>query len=108
MLPRQHEWRDVPPLDDLHSWLGIPLVAAGHVLGILVARCKAAVSVYDRTSPPCEIAWLFPQPSQFKTPEFMSAQKSTAAELEARLQELRETQKALEHVEKKPLRFDQD
>jgi PAS domain S-box-containing protein len=29
------EWRDIQPLDHLKSWLGIPLVAAGRVLGIL-------------------------------------------------------------------------
>jgi PAS domain S-box-containing protein len=31
----QSEWRDIRPLDHLKSWLGIPLVAAGRVLGIL-------------------------------------------------------------------------
>jgi GAF domain-containing protein len=29
------EWRNASPLDQLQSWLGIPLVAAGQVLGIL-------------------------------------------------------------------------
>jgi len=31
----QSGWRDMQPLDHLKSWLGIPLVAAGRVLGIL-------------------------------------------------------------------------
>jgi PAS domain S-box-containing protein len=31
----QPEWRDIQPLDHLKSWLGVPLVAAGRVLGIL-------------------------------------------------------------------------
>lgn len=31
----QSEWRDIQPLDHLKSWLGVPLVAAGRVLGIL-------------------------------------------------------------------------
>jgi GAF domain-containing protein len=34
-LVEESEWRDAPPLDHLRSWLGVPLVAAGHVLGIL-------------------------------------------------------------------------
>lgn len=34
-IAMQSEWRDIQPLDHLKSWLGIPLVAAGRVLGIL-------------------------------------------------------------------------
>ncbi len=36
----QPEWRDIVPLDQLRSWLGIPLVAAGQVLGILSLGAK--------------------------------------------------------------------
>jgi GAF domain-containing protein len=31
----QSEWRNIQPLDHLKSWLGIPLIGAGCVLGIL-------------------------------------------------------------------------
>jgi PAS domain S-box-containing protein len=34
-VAKQSEWRDIPPLNGIHSWLGIPLVAGGCVLGIL-------------------------------------------------------------------------
>jgi PAS domain S-box-containing protein len=32
---RHSEWRDVVPLERLQSWMGVPLIAGGHVLGIL-------------------------------------------------------------------------
>jgi PAS domain S-box-containing protein len=38
----QHsEWREIQPLDGAHSWLGVPLVAGGRVLGILSLGAKA-------------------------------------------------------------------
>lgn len=89
---KQSEWREIQPLDGVHSWLGVPLVAGGHVLGILSLGAKT--------------------PSVF-TPEHMRLAKSLAvsaavaiqnarvheraeiyaAELGARLAELHETQK---------------
>src|SRR6202047_1960209 len=38
---RETEWRGVQPLDRIESWLGVPLVAAGIVLGILSLRAPA-------------------------------------------------------------------
>lgn len=35
------EWREVQPLNGAQSWLGVPLVAGGHVLGILSLGAKA-------------------------------------------------------------------
>jgi len=35
------EWREIQPLDSARSWLGIPLVAGGHTLGILSLGAKA-------------------------------------------------------------------
>jgi PAS domain S-box-containing protein len=35
------EWREIQPLDGAKSWLGVPLVAGGHVLGILSLGAKA-------------------------------------------------------------------
>jgi PAS domain S-box-containing protein len=34
------DWRDAPPLDCLQSWMGIPLIAGGFVLGILSLGAK--------------------------------------------------------------------
>ena len=35
------EWREIQPLNGAHSWLGVPLVAGGHVLGILSLGANA-------------------------------------------------------------------
>jgi PAS domain S-box-containing protein len=40
-VTKQSEWRQIQPLDGVHSWLGVPLVAGGHVLGILSLGAKA-------------------------------------------------------------------
>src|SRR5262249_43170712 len=32
---KETEWREAPPFDRMRSWLGIPLIAAGHVIGVL-------------------------------------------------------------------------
>jgi PAS domain S-box-containing protein len=34
-VAKQSEWRQIQALDGAHSWLGVPLIAGGHVLGIL-------------------------------------------------------------------------
>jgi PAS domain S-box-containing protein len=34
-VAKQSEWREIQALDGAHSWLGVPLIAGGHVLGIL-------------------------------------------------------------------------
>jgi PAS domain S-box-containing protein len=34
-VAKHSEWSEIPPFDGVHSWLGVPLVARGHVLGIL-------------------------------------------------------------------------
>jgi GAF domain-containing protein len=39
-VAKQPDWREIQPLDGLHCWLGIPLVAGGHVLGILSLGAK--------------------------------------------------------------------
>jgi PAS domain S-box-containing protein len=40
-VAQEIEWKDAQPLDQLRSWLGIPLVAAGQVLGILSLGANA-------------------------------------------------------------------
>jgi len=32
---KHNEWRDIVPLDRVQSWMGVPLIAGGSVLGIL-------------------------------------------------------------------------
>jgi PAS domain S-box-containing protein len=38
---KHSEWREIPPFAGARSWLGVPLVAGGHVLGILSLGAKA-------------------------------------------------------------------
>jgi PAS domain S-box-containing protein len=40
-VAKHSEWREIPPFDGVHSWLGVPLVARGHVLGILSLGAEA-------------------------------------------------------------------
>jgi PAS domain S-box-containing protein len=102
-VAQEQEWRGVPPLDGIGSWLGVPLVAADNVLGILSLGAHI--------------------PDVF-TPEHLRLAKSLAvaaavainnarvheraeiysSELELKLRELREAQEALEHAEQKSLR----
>jgi PAS domain S-box-containing protein len=94
------EWQRAQPLDRVGSWLGVPLIAADSVLGILSLGADT--------------------PGVFK-PEHLRLAKSLAVaaavairnaraheraeiyatELEIKLRELREVQKALEHAERR-------
>ena len=49
------EWTDTQPLEHLQSWLGVPLVAAGQVLGILSLGSSVPAHVYYGTSSAREI-----------------------------------------------------
>jgi PAS domain S-box-containing protein len=100
------EWRGAQPLDHLQSWLGIPLLAAGRVLGIL---SLGANSPFVFTTEHLRLAKSLAIPAAVAIQNARVHERAEiyAAELEARLQELRETQKALEHVERKSLRSDE-
>ena len=41
-VAKHSEWREIQPLDGAHSWLGVPLLAGGQVLGILSLGAKAS------------------------------------------------------------------
>jgi PAS domain S-box-containing protein len=99
----ESEWRGAPPLDEIQSWLGIPLVAASRALGVLSLGSTSA-----RTFTPEHLrlakSLAVPAAVAIQNARIHERAEIYATELEARLQELRETQKALEHVERKPLR----
>ena len=94
------EWRNMPPLDHIQSWLGIPLVAAGGVLGILSLGSNAP---HTFKSEHLRLAKSLAVPAAVAIQNARLHERAEiyAAELESRLQELRETQKALEHIGKK-------
>jgi PAS domain S-box-containing protein len=99
------EWQDTPPLDQLQSWLGIPLVAAGRVLGILSLGSSAPCAF---TTEHLRLAKTLAIPAAVAIQNARIHERAEiyAAELEVRLRELRETREALEHVGKRSRRSD--
>ena len=81
---KQSEWREIQPLDGVHSWLGVPLVAGGHVLGILSLGAKA--------------------PSVF-TPEHMRLAKSLAVSAAVAIQNARIHERAAIYAAELELRL---
>jgi PAS domain S-box-containing protein len=98
----ESEWTDTQPLEHLQSWLGVPLVAAGQVLGILSLGSSVP---HTFTTEHLRLAKSLAIPAAVAIQNARTHERAEiyAAELEARLQELCETQKALEHVERKAL-----
>src|SRR3984957_2686376 len=102
-VSRETEWRGVQPLDRIESWLGVPLVAAGTVLGILSLGAQAPhvfAPEHLRLAKSLAVAAAV----AIKNARIHERAEIYAAELEINLRELRETQKALEHAEHKPSR----
>src|ERR1043166_4349434 len=94
---KQSEWRNVQPLDHLQSWLGVPLIAADRVLGIL----SLGASLPDTfTTEHLRLAKSLAIPAAVAIQNARTHERAEiyAAELESRLQELRETQKALQNA----------
>jgi GAF domain-containing protein len=105
-VAEQSEWRDVQPLDHLQSWLGIPLVAAGQVLGILSMGTNAPC-IFTTEHLRLAKSLAVPAAVAIQNARVHERAEIYAAELEARLKELRETQRALEHAERQSLRSDE-
>jgi len=96
-------WNDICPLDRARSWLGVPLVAAGRVLGILSLGTSAPGAF---TTEHLRLAKSLAIPAAVAVQNARVHERAAiyAAELEARLQELHKTQKALEVAGSKPPR----
>jgi PAS domain S-box-containing protein len=99
-IANDSEWRDIQPLDHLQSWLGAPLVAGGRVLGVLSLGSHVPSAL---TTEHLRLAKSLAVPAAVAIQNARVHERAAiyAAELEARLRELRETQKALEHIEGK-------
>ena len=102
-VAKESDWRDVQPLDHIQSWMGVPLVAAGQVLGILSLGANSPC-VFTTEHLRLAKSLAVPAAVAIQNARVHERAEIYAAELEARLLELRETQKALEHVEGKSLR----
>jgi PAS domain S-box-containing protein len=94
---REIEWRGIQPLNRIGSWLGVPLIAAGSVLGILSLGTYAAevfAPEHLRLAKSLAVAAAV----AINNARVHERAEIYAAELELNLRELRETQRALEHV----------
>lgn len=102
-IAHESEWRGIPPLDRIESWLGVPLIAAGNVLGILSLGAHAPdifTPEHLRLAKSLAIAAAV----AINNARVHECAEIYAAELEVKLRELRNTQKALEHAEQKSSR----
>jgi PAS domain S-box-containing protein len=101
-VAKQSEWRDVQPLGNIQSWLGIPLVAAGRVLGILSLGTNARC-IFTAEHLRLAKSLAIPAAVAIQNARVHERAEIYATELEARLKELREAQKALGNLKKKSL-----
>jgi len=88
------EWRRDNTFADVRSWLGVPLIASGRVLGIL----SLGTNVREVLAPEhLRLAKLLSIPAAVAIQNARMYERAEiyAAELEARLRELRETRRAL-------------
>jgi PAS domain S-box-containing protein len=97
-VAKESEWRDAPPLDHLQSWMGIPLVAAARVLGIL-SLGSSAPSILTAEHLRLAKSLAVPAAVAIQNARVHERAEIYAAELEVRLQELHETRAALQHAE---------
>ena len=101
-VAEETEWLEVPPLEQIQSWLGIPLLASGRVIGILSLGAKTKNTF---TTEHLRLAKSLAVPAAVAIQNARIHQRAEiyAAELELRLSELRAAQKALAEAKQKPL-----
>ncbi len=92
------EWRGVPPLDHLSSWMGIPLLASGNVIGILSLGARSS-SLF--TTEHLRLAKSLAVPAAVAIQNARTHERAEiyANELEYRLHELRKMQRVPEVAE---------
>lgn len=97
---KHDDWQDIQPFERVQSWLGIPLVAGGQVLGVLSlgahAPCKFTTEhlrVAKSLAIPATVA--------IQNARIHERAEIYAAELALRLEELREAQNALQQASRK-------
>ena len=91
----ESEWNAAPPLDQIQSWMGISLVAAGRVLGILSLGSNSPNTF---TAEHLRLAKSLAVPAAVAIQNARTHERAEiyAAELEIRLRELRKIQQAQE------------
>lgn len=102
-VTQEIEWRGIQPLNRIESWLGVPLIAAGSVLGILSLGAYVP-DVFGPEHLRLAKSLAVAAAVAINNARVHERAEIYAAELELNLRELRETQKALEHAEHRFLR----
>jgi PAS domain S-box-containing protein len=102
-VAREAEWRSTPPLDQIQSWLGVPLLAAGRVLGILSLGSNAS---HVFTTEHLRLAKSLAVPAAVAIQNARTHERAEiyATELELRLHELHATQNALKNADNRSSR----
>ena len=99
----QSEWRDIQPLDHLKSWLGIPLVAAGRVLGILsLGSSRPGIFTAEHLRLAKSLA--IPAAVAIQNARTHERAELYAAELQVRLLGVDKGLELIENAERKPIR----
>jgi PAS domain S-box-containing protein len=93
----ESEWKPVPPMDHFQSWTGIPLVAAGRLLGILSLGSNSPNAF---TAEHLRLAKSLAVPAAVAIQNARTHERAEiyAAELESRLNELDDAQKVLRTI----------
>jgi PAS domain S-box-containing protein len=102
-VAQETEWRGAQPLDQLQSWLGIPLISGGHVLGILSLGANTP-RVFTAEHLRLTKSLAIPAAVAIQNARTHERAEIYAAELEARLQESHQTQDSSESKERRVLR----
>jgi len=93
-VAQETEWRAAQPLDQFRSWLGIPLISAGQVLGILSLGANSP-RVFTAEHLRLAKSLAIPAAVAIQNARVHERAEIYAAELEARLRESREARNTL-------------
>jgi PAS domain S-box-containing protein len=96
-VAREPEWREIQPLDQIQSWLGVPLMSASNVIGILSLGAHTP-NVFAPEHLRLAKSLAVAAAVAIKNARIHERAEIYAAELEINLRELRETHKARERV----------
>ena len=99
-VTREMDWREIQPLDRIGSWLGLPLVAAGQVLGILSLGAFAP-NAFGHEHLRLAKSLALAAAVAIRNARVHERAEIYASELQLNLDQLRETQIALQHAEHK-------
>jgi PAS domain S-box-containing protein len=100
----ESEWSPAPPMDHFRSWMGIPLVAAGRLLGILSLGSNSPNAF---TAEHLRLARSLAVPAAVAIQNARTHERAElyAAELQLRLLEINKVTGPLDNAEKKSFRF---